>query len=61
MAKSPLLIGSDVRSIKPASLAILKSAELIAVNQVRGLQVCQWIQIGDSEGAPSVSMDPDRG
>jgi hypothetical protein len=31
MAKSPLLIGSDVRSIKPESLAILKNKELIAV------------------------------
>jgi len=33
LAKSPLLIGSDVRSINASSLAILKNAGLIAVNQ----------------------------
>jgi hypothetical protein len=33
LIKSPLLIGADVRSIAPESLAILKNAELIAVNQ----------------------------
>jgi len=30
MAKSPLLIGSDVRSINASSLAILKNKDLIA-------------------------------
>ena len=34
MAKSPLLIGSDVRSINASSLAILKNKDLIAVSQV---------------------------
>jgi hypothetical protein len=33
MVKSPLLIGSDVRSIAPDSLALLKNTELIAINQ----------------------------
>lgn len=33
MMKSPLLIGADLRSIPPESLAILKNKELIAVNQ----------------------------
>ena len=33
MVKSPLLIGSDVRSIAADSLALLKNKELIAVNQ----------------------------
>ena len=33
MVKSPLLIGSDVRSIANDSLALLKNAELIAVNR----------------------------
>ena len=35
MVKSPLLIGSDVRSIAPDSLELLKNKELIAINQVR--------------------------
>jgi hypothetical protein len=34
MVKSPLLIGSDVRSIAPDSLELLKNKELIAINQV---------------------------
>ena len=33
LMKSPLIIGSDVRSLPPASLALLKNAALIAVNQ----------------------------
>lgn len=33
LAKSPLLIGSDVRSIATDSLELLKNAELIAINQ----------------------------
>lgn len=33
MAKSPLLIGSDVRSINASSLEILKATEIIAINQ----------------------------
>lgn len=33
MVKSPLLIGSDVRSIAPDSLELLKNEELIAINQ----------------------------
>lgn len=33
MVKSPLLIGSDVRSIANDSLALLKNKELIAINQ----------------------------
>ena len=35
MVKSPLLIGSDVRSIAVDSLALSKNIELIAFNQVR--------------------------
>jgi alpha-galactosidase len=31
--KSPLLIGADLRSIRPDSLAILKAREVIAINQ----------------------------
>jgi alpha-galactosidase len=33
LLKSPLLIGADLRSINPDSLAILKAREVIAVNQ----------------------------
>ena len=33
LVKSPLLIGSDVRSIAADSLALLKNKELIAINQ----------------------------
>ena len=33
LVKSPLLIGSDVRSIAPESLALLKNKELISINQ----------------------------
>ena len=32
-AKSPLIMGDDIRSIKPADLAILSNAAIIAVNQ----------------------------
>lgn len=32
-AKSPLIMGDDIRSIKPANLAILSNAAIIAVNQ----------------------------
>lgn len=31
--KSPLIIGSDVRALPAASMAILKNKRLIAVNQ----------------------------
>jgi alpha-galactosidase len=33
LMKSPLLIGADLRSISPDSLAILKAGEVIAINQ----------------------------
>ena len=32
-AKSPLIMGDDIRSIKPADPAILSNAAIIAVNQ----------------------------
>lgn len=32
-AKSPLIMGNDIRSILPADLAILSNAAVIAVNQ----------------------------
>lgn len=39
LAKSPLIIGCDVRNIDPDTLAILSNAEVIAINQdVLGVQ-----------------------
>ena len=32
LAKAPLIIGADLNDIRPESLAILKNADLIAVN-----------------------------
>ena len=34
LVKAPLLIGADLRNISATSLAVLKSPEVIAINQV---------------------------
>ena len=72
LLKSPLLIGADLRSIDPDSLAILKAREVIAINQdplavagdliwVQGASRVSWGCWGGGRGRGGVGGGAGRG
>jgi alpha-galactosidase len=64
IAKAPLIIGCDLRSIKQEDLEILKTTEIIALNQdglgrqAMCLQSCSWFSYNFLHLSPQIWVTP---